>query len=47
MKTLFAWIGSAAVGVALAGILGVADVRVCVGAVGTCNGPTHTASGGK
>jgi hypothetical protein len=47
MKTLFACIGGAAVWLAIAGMLGFADVRLCVGAVGTCNGPTHTASGGK
>lgn len=46
MKSIFAWIGGAAIGLALTGVLGFADVRLCVGAVGTCNGPTHTASGG-
>ncbi|MEM5371316.1 hypothetical protein V4C53_35525 [Paraburkholderia azotifigens] len=44
MKTLFAWIGALAVVLTFAGILGIADVRLCVGAVGTCNGPAHTAN---
>jgi hypothetical protein len=45
VKTLFAWIGAFAIGLFLIGALGFADVRLCIGAVGTCNGPTHTSDG--
>lgn len=47
MKTFFAWIGALSVGFLLTGVFGIQDVRVCFGAVGTCNGPTHTSGGAK
>lgn len=47
MKTLFSWIGGLTVGLIFTGMLGLADVRLCIGATGTCNGPTHTSGGAQ